>query len=76
MCAHFHIPSYICSIINRFLQRNSLLKKILGSLSRDVLQSRTSTGSGLFAFLDSGFDQMSMGSLPVDVRCSSPLLFA
>ena len=31
--------------------------KIIGSLSNDVYERRTSTGSGLFSFLDDGFDQ-------------------
>ena len=33
-------------------------REILGSLSNNVLERRTSTGSGLFSFFDSGFAQI------------------
>ena len=32
--------------------------KVLGSLSNDTFERRTSTGSGLFSFFDSGFAQI------------------
>ena len=36
----------------------SRLTRLIGSLSNDVFERRTSTGSGLFSFFDGGFAQI------------------
>ena len=36
---------------------NEVVIEVSGSLSKDVLQRRTSTGNELFAFLDNGFSK-------------------
>ena len=41
-----------------FFGRNSLLLPLLGSLSSDGVERRTSTGSELFALLSRDFEQM------------------
>ena len=45
-------PDYI------LLHKISSFKGIIGSLSNNVFECRTSTGSGLFSFFDSGFAQI------------------
>ena len=59
MYAHFHVPSYICNMINRFLQFTS--KKILECLKAKTFCSHARQPEVEFLhspFLGSGFTQM------------------
>ena len=40
------------------MRHNQGMRELLGSLSSDVFERRTSTGSGLFALLSSNFDHI------------------
>ena len=44
-------------MLSSFLNVDTLFE-ILVSLSKDIFKRRTSTGSGLFSFLDAGFAQI------------------
>ena len=40
------------------LKTLAVVRRLLGSLSNNVFEGRTSTGSGLFSFFDGGFAQI------------------
>ena len=44
------------------IKRRSVSDKALGSLSKDVFERRTSTGSLIFAFFVSGFARFCLGN--------------
>ena len=53
-CGHFR------HVIDRWsvLKNRNIVLKTIGSLSSNVFERRTSTGSGLFSFFDGGFAQI------------------
>ena len=48
----------IFNLCNVYTFRFEGTKALIGSLSNDVFERRTSTGGGLFSFFDGGFTQI------------------